>query len=252
MKEFFQNFNSVNEFNYSVHISDQFRFVYFNNPKCACTSIKASLNLTCAAALGRHLEYRGIGDIHDRRQNILLSPADIGYPRFKEILTDRSYFKFCFMREPVDRLVSAFASKLTWKSESLVALNRRLGRAECAPMAFLEFVQVLSSDEQIREMDEHWRLQHKQMCLDFVRFDKIGLFENLESDLEEVLQRVFGAAGRGRIFDVRRHFPGNVSNARTLMEALSKDTRATIKQIYEGDVHMYLRLSEVAKISGDT
>ena len=77
MKEFLQNFNSVGEFNYSVHISDEFRFAHFNNPKCACTTIKASLNMACAAALGRQLEYTNIGDIHDRGRNVLLKPNSI-------------------------------------------------------------------------------------------------------------------------------------------------------------------------------
>src|SRR6516165_9027542 len=93
MKKFFENFNGVSEFNYSVHISDEFRFVYFNNPKCACTTIKASLNLACATALGRDLQYANIAEIHDRSRNLLLTPAEIGYSRFLGILADTSYFK---------------------------------------------------------------------------------------------------------------------------------------------------------------
>jgi Sulfotransferase family len=104
MKEFCANFNNVAEFNYSVHISDEFRFIYFNNPKCACTTIKASLNLACAAALGRHLEYREIRDIHNRNYNLLRTPAELGYSQFREILADTSYFKFCFIREPIQRI----------------------------------------------------------------------------------------------------------------------------------------------------
>jgi hypothetical protein len=237
MKEFFNNFNGVSEFNYSVHISDEFRFVYFNNPKCACTTIKASLNMACAAALGRQLEYTNIGDIHDRSRNLLLTPAAIGYSRFMEILADPSYFKFCFIREPVHRIVSAFASKLSWKSESLMSLNRRLGRPDSFPMVFEDFINVLSSDDNIRDMDEHWRLQRKQVCFDFVRFDKVGLFEDLQSDLEAVLQRLFG---RGqRIFDVRREFSGNTSNSSILMRTLTEAVRAAISRIYQNDVNMY-------------
>jgi hypothetical protein len=238
MRQFLQNFNSASEFNYSVHISDEFRFVYFNNPKCACTTIKASLNMACAAALGRKLEYTNIGDIHDRSRNVLLTPAEIGYSRFVEILADPSYFKFSFIREPIRRIISAFASKLSWKSESLVALNRRLGRSDGAVMVLEEFINVLSSDDNIRDMDEHWRLQRKQVCFDFVCFDKVGLFENLDSDLAEVLCRLFGNGQQ--IFDVRRHFSGNVSNGSMLMPGLTKELRAKIGQIYGDDVNMYV------------
>jgi Sulfotransferase family len=244
MKEFLKNFNSVGEFNYSVHISDEFRFVYFNNPKCACTTIKASLNLACAAALGRQLEYTNIGDIHDRSRNVLLTPAEIGYSRFVEILADASYFKFSFIREPIRRIISAFASKFSWKSESLVALNRRLGRADNLPVVLEEFIKVVSSDDNIRDMDEHWRLQRKQVCFDFVCFDKVGLFENLDSDLAEILCRLFG--NEQQIFDVRRRFSGNVSNSNTLMQCLTEEIRSQIGRIYQPDVDMYAAKSNVS------
>jgi hypothetical protein len=237
MNVFFKNFNSVTEFNYSVHISEEIRFVYFNNPKCACTTIKASLNLACAAAMGRKLEYANIGEIHNRSRNILLTPANVGYEKFKKILTDGSYFKFCFIREPVHRIVSAFASKLSWKSESLAALNRRLGRPDSAALPFDEFIEVLSGDDKIRDMDEHWRLQRKQVCFDFVRFDKVGLFEDFDSELKAVLRRLFGR--REQIFDVRQYFRGNISNSNTLIQTLTGQNRAKICQIYRDDVALY-------------
>lgn len=188
MNAIFSNFNNVGEFNYSIHISPEFRFIYFNNPKCACTTVKASLNLACATALGRHLEYKNIGDIHNRNQNILLTPAQVGYATFREILEDPSYFKFCFIREPIQRIASAFASKLTWGSKSLSTLNRSLHRSDCALVTFDEFISLLLSDARIRDVDEHWRLQRKQVCFDLVRFDKIGLFENIEIDLKMILR----------------------------------------------------------------
>jgi hypothetical protein len=253
MKGFAENFNSADEFNYSVHISEEFRFVYFNNPKCACTTIKASLNLACAGALDRQLEYKDIGDIHNRDGNILVTPAKIGYQRFAKILTDTSYFKFCFIREPVHRVVSAYASKLSWKSESLVGLNRHLGRPDGCPMDFQEFIEILSSDYNIRDTDEHWRLQRKQVCFDLVCFDKVGLFENLDSELTELLGRLFGNGQE--IFDVRRNFLGNVSNSNTLMQTLTKDIRAKIGWIYEEDVNMYTatcNVSNLVRPVGDT
>jgi Sulfotransferase family len=239
MGEFVKNFNNMQEFNYSVHISMEFGFVYFNNPKCGCTTIKASLNLACAAALGRELEYASIADIHDRCHNLLLSPADIGYARFVEILTDESFLKFCFIREPAARMVSAFASKLSWESELLTALNQRLGRADRSSLALPEFVDALSSDIDLRDMDEHWRLQRKQVCFDSVKFDKIGLFETLEVDLRAVIGQLFGTRTERSIFDVRRFFSGNTSNAGTLIKNLTEDTIQKIYKIYREDVDLY-------------
>jgi len=238
MNEFLHNFNNIEEFNYSVHISEEFRFIYFNNPKCACTTIKASLNLACAAALGRKLEYRSIADIHNRDHNLLLRPDQVGYSKFKEVLGDPSYFKFCFLREPVQRIASAFASKLAWQSESLARLNRILHRSDHAPLSFPQFVDILLSNRRVRDIDEHWRLQRKQTCCDLVSFDKIGLFESLAPDLQTVLRRLFGEGAERRIFDVRQNFSGNVSHSGELMRTLTPVVKTMITEIYKDDVNL--------------
>jgi hypothetical protein len=252
MKQFIENFNNASEFNYSVHISDDFQFIYFNNPKCACTTVKASLNLACATALGQKLSFRDIGDIHNRRMNILLTPAQVGCARFRAMLEDASYFKFCFVREPVRRVASAFASKLAWQSESLVALNRRLGHPDDAPLGFADFIKILSTNPQLRDMDEHWRLQRKQVCFDLVRFDMIGLFEHLAADLQAVLSRVFGPGAERPVFDVRQYFAGNISNASTLVQSLTADTIATIRQIYRADEDLYATARDAGERARDS
>lgn len=71
MEELIRNFNDEREFNYSIHISDEFKFIYFNNPKCACTTIKATLNLSAATAAAKTIKYNGMQDIHDRNKNLL-------------------------------------------------------------------------------------------------------------------------------------------------------------------------------------
>jgi hypothetical protein len=249
MEQFFANFNNVQEFNYSVHISNEFHFVYFNNPKCACTTIKASLNLACAAALGRKLAYGSIADIHNRDYNLLLRPDQIGYPRFKEIIADSSYFKFCFLREPVQRIASAFASKLTWQSESLARLNRILRRSDETTLTFPQFIEILLSHKEARDMDEHWRLQRKQICYNSVPYDQVGLFENLEADLASVLGRLFDKDEWQHVFDVRRHFPGNTSHSRMVTQTLTADMRATINRIYNEDVIIYTSQPKAAPVS---
>jgi Sulfotransferase family len=249
VKQLFANFNNVQEFNYSVHVSNEFHFVYFNNPKCACTTIKASLNLACAAALGRKLEYGSIADIHNRNHNLLLRPDQIGYTKFKDIIDDSSYFKFCFLREPVQRIASAFASKLTWQSESLARLNRSLRRSDDATLTFPEFIELLLSHKDVRDMDEHWRLQRKQICYDCVPFDRVGLFENLDADLAAVLGQIFDGDEERPIFDVRHHFPGNTSHSRIVTQTLTADMKATINRIYNDDVIMYSSQPKAATVS---
>jgi hypothetical protein len=112
-----------------------------------------------------------------------------------------------------------------------------LGRPDSAALPFCEFIEVLASDDNIRDMDEHWRLQAKQVCFDLVKFDKIGLFEEFDSDLKAVLQRLFG--GGQQIFDARQHFQGNISNGNLLIQTLTEHNTAKITEIYKDDLALY-------------
>jgi len=252
MEKLIRNFNNEAEFNYSIHISEEFRFIYFNNPKCACTTVKATLNQSCAKALGKSLHYSGMQDIHNRQMNVLLNPAQIGYQSFKDKLFDRRYFKFCFIREPVRRVASAFQDKLTWDSQFRVALNRSLVRPEHAEISFEQFANGLASDPKIRDMDEHWRLQCKQICFDFVEFDKVGLFENLEADLVAILRQIFGAEADSEIFDARTHFRENVSKGDRVRSSMPADVRALIECVYRDDVELYSTLEKTWSGAADS
>jgi len=252
MEKLIRNFNDETEFNYSIHISEEFRFIYFNNPKCACTTVKATLNQSCAKVLSKSLHYDGMQDIHNRQKNVLLSPAQIGYKNFEDKLSDCNYFKFCFIREPIRRVASAFQDKLTWNSQFRVALNRSLVRPEQAEISFEQFASGVASDTKIRDMDEHWRLQCKQVCFDFVKFDKVGLFENLEADLVAILRQIFSAEADSEIFDARTHFRENVSKGDRVRSSMPADVRALIEYVYRDDVELHATLEKTCSGASDS
>ncbi len=76
------------EMNYNIHISEDFGFIFFNNPKAGCSTTKATLNLACAARLGVKLEYRQMHDIHAREHNLLKTPKQIGAKRSRKMVAD--------------------------------------------------------------------------------------------------------------------------------------------------------------------
>ena len=236
--EFIQNFNGERQFNYSIHVSDDFGFIYFNNPKCGCSTTKATLNLACAAVAGRELVYTSKADIHQRSKNILRRPADVGYDRFVEMLDDKAILKFAFMRDPVDRLASAFENKLTWNSVHKRALNLALGRPAEQPVAFADFVSMIADNHTLRDIDEHWRLQKKQICYDLVPGQKLFTFENLEVELENLLHQLFKRDDLP-VFDIRKHFVGNVSASRRRLAEIKPSESQMILSTYAQDVHLY-------------
>ena len=207
-----KNFNSLDEMDYAIHISEEFRFIYFSNPKCGCTTVKATLNLACAKTGGLQLHYSSLADIHDRSRNLLKRPMDVGYERFVELLGDESISKFSVIREPISRLASAFENKLTGDSDARQAFNLRRGWPSDASVDFLEFIRAIAGSTELRDCDEHWRLQRKQICFEQVPMMELFRFKQLNVSLDTFIKEKF-SRNDVEVFDAREHFQENKSTS---------------------------------------
>jgi hypothetical protein len=237
-----RNFNGIGELDYSIHIDPDLRFIYFNNPKCACTTIKASLNMSYAASIGKKLSYGSIGEIHDRAKNFMRTPREVGIETFERMLADERVVKFCFVREPLARLCSAYENKVRWPSPPLHSLANATGHDKEWRPTFDEFVAQVAGSPAARDCDEHWRLQTRQVCSDFVRYSFIGTFDWIERDLTRVLTGLFG--GAASVFDVRRYFHGNASGGGQRLSDVSAEMVRAIATAYAQDVQLYRRACE--------
>ena len=232
-----KNFNNPNDFNYSIHIDPEFRFIYFNNPKVACSTTKASLNLSYAKSVGKTIEWPTSADIHRRPKNLLLLYSQIGRQKFEEILNSPDVFKFCFLREPLSRLASAYANKVTWVSDNFKALAKRAGKADDWRPSFDEFALTVCGDSELRDCDEHWRLQARQVCLDEVEYHFVGDFGHFGESLAAILGHFFGNSAT--LFDVRQHFRGNTTDSAALVRRVGPEIRAIVEGAYQRDVDAY-------------
>ncbi len=237
---FARNFtNGLSELNYTVHISEEFNFVFFNNPKCGCSTTKATLNLECARRLGRPLSYASTTELHSRTHNVLKTPIQIGWWRFSRMLVDPAVTRFCVLREPVSRVVSAFVNKFGWDSPQRRRFNTRLGVApETAWDDVNAFAKAVAADSGLRDLDEHWRPQFKQVCGALVDFTMMGFQEELDGFLQALAKRVFGMETID-VFDAREAFPRNRSDSRAAHEALTPASRHLLLKAYADDVVFY-------------
>lgn len=229
------------EMSYNIHISEEFRFIFFNNPKAGCSTTKATLNLACAARLGIDLKYNVMHDVHDRRRNVLKSPKQLGAERFERMAADPDVFRFCVIREPISRVASAHASKFRGNSPQQRRFNELLGR----PVDYRwpdinEFVAALASDNAIRDSDPHWRLQYDQVCAEDVDLTFVGFQEELEVSLRKIGQIVFGDPDI-EIFDVRSHFPLNQTHSAARVQLLTPESLALLRTAYAADFEFYRR-----------
>jgi chondroitin 4-sulfotransferase 11 len=178
-------------------ISDEHRFVYLAIPKVASTSMLNSL-----------LPFFDLGldseSLENLKNGIPLRRAHVKYSRsryqinkaaFLSRMADRQYdryFKFTFVRNPWDRLLSCYMSKVV-RSGTGMPMGKYGNVTLRRDMSFQEFAEAvcLIPDE---EANPHFRSQHIFVCDEGadknVLADFVGRFENLEEDFEIVTKRI--------------------------------------------------------------
>lgn len=226
-----------NQFNRQVHISKDHGFIYFNNPKVACSTLKATLNTAVAERAGETLTYRSMADIHARNFNPLLRPKTLGYRRFATMLAAPDVVRFAFVRDPVSRFCSAYLNKLRGVDRSVIRtwLWTHLGLAAEKDLPIAEFARLAREDEVIRDFNPHWRLQRKHICFDHVDWTMIGNIRSLSTDIETLGERIFG--GALAVQDTRTLF-GQSTNSASLASELTPATKADIEAAYAADYEM--------------
>jgi hypothetical protein len=155
-----------------------------------------------------------------KQYQIVFNPSDL-----------QNYFKFTFVRNPWDRLVSAFfflqkggmtEDNRTWAAENLSAytgfedfVRRGVNRAEI--LSYLHF----------RPQCDFVCLQGTQPCMDF-----IGRYETLETDFAFICQKL---NVQKQLSEANR----NPSRAKDYREYYTQETRQIVSQVYANDIRAF-------------
>jgi Sulfotransferase family len=153
--------------------------IYLNNPKAGCTTVKTGLWL----ALQGKAPPPGSPQVH-KTDNTPLSKS----------LTDadaaRRAFVFTFVRNPLQRLVSAYLDKVVARRDSIwTEFATRHGADPVQAPGFDGFVEVLSGVAPELQ-NPHWRAQHLNILYPFVRPNLVADLGALRRELPAVLGRV--------------------------------------------------------------
>ena len=181
-------------------INQDHHFIYCPIPKVACSSFKKFMV--------------SLSDL-ENKETILSLPQSLFHSYISHTLTLSSnqsckdaigmlkgsqYFKFAFVRNPWERLTSAylnkFVSPIRHKQsnlplakeviENIYRLNDLTVNYE-ESITFKQFVEYISvTDDQ--DLDGHWQPQY--LFLGDTQFDFIGRFENLEKDFAYLQQKL--------------------------------------------------------------
>jgi hypothetical protein len=160
-------------------------------PKNACSRIKLTLHL-----LEGHTPSEHIGNVHDKGLRL----AAFDTTTIIEMLMSPDWFKFCFVRNPYNRLLSAYKTQVgnTW-NEQYKWLKDDIKKALGYPpdrngserlVAFRDFVHYLRDAKDKLRHDGHFNIQTRILMPHVIPYDFVGRFETLQRDLEHVLKRV--------------------------------------------------------------
>jgi len=209
--EFSQNITDSAEMWYEMYFDDQMDYVYCLVGKVACTNWKRTLMMLTGKIAGfqrpEDLPFELVFDTKiynpdnyvDRLEKL---PPEYRDWRFK----DSRYFTFLFVREPLERLVSAYRDKLFQDPVCHVDVKivRQYRPHDYDPsiaryhVTFAEFVRyVLDQHAAGMELDRHWMPQSQLCRVCQYRWDFIGHYETLREDADYVVGKL-----KSRIMDV--------------------------------------------------
>jgi len=188
--------------------SERHGFLYMPIEKVACSSIKHWIIKIVAG--------EETPEVHDyARENLELQTLPVH--ESERLLRDPSLFRFAFVRNPWDRLVSAFTNKfipnkspaqrflsemtwrrhwrsvLSWVTAGLVAAPDEVNPPWISTQPIAEqftFRQFVGELEQLspETFDQHWRPQY--LSLGDQKLDFLGKFESLSEDFAQICRRL--------------------------------------------------------------
>ncbi|XP_055491781.1 carbohydrate sulfotransferase 14 [Leucoraja erinacea] len=172
-----------------ILVNDDYKFLYCYVPKVACSNWKRVIKVLGGALDNVHVQ------IKMDHKNDLVFLGDLKNSEIKYRL--KHYYKFMFVRDPMERLLSAYRNKFgemveyqrRYGMEIVRRYRKNIGQSKGDDVSFSEFLQYLV-DEDVETMNEHWMPVYNlcQPCA--VMYDYIGSYERLHSDARYVLQTV--------------------------------------------------------------
>ncbi|MEO0915055.1 MAG: sulfotransferase family 2 domain-containing protein, partial [Pseudomonadota bacterium] len=192
-----QHFGGEEAFNWPIHIWQHPSFIYVSTPKNACSTTKASLNMRVARDVDPGFRIDEMKGVHKRDKMLLRTPNEVGDEEMDRLLTSPDVVRFCFVRDPLQRLISAYHSKLSYKhkrqSPHRQALFAHLGLSLEENLEIEDVAEIFAEDAAARYLDEHWRPQNEVIAYGIMPFSAIGRFEIWSEDFAEITTQIFGA-----------------------------------------------------------
>ncbi|XP_042577695.1 carbohydrate sulfotransferase 11-like isoform X2 [Cyprinus carpio] len=230
-------------------VDEEHELIYCYVPKVACTNWKRVMMV-----LSSRGKYSDPMEIPSNEAHVPSNLKTLNQYSISDINHRlKSYVKFLFVREPFERLVSAYRNKFTLRYNTsfhkrygtkIVRRYRKNATTEAlqsgADVKFQEFAEYLVDPGTQREapLNEHWQTVYSLCHPCHIHYDLVGKYETLEEDANYVLK----LAGVGNSL----RFPTYAKSTRTtdqmaamFFNNISSQQQSQLYQLYKLDFLMF-------------
>ena len=178
----------ADQFLYGLNISPRYRYVYVDNPKTGCSSLKSALVELETRDRQSEVDCYDDAVFADPFVSPLSSLLDFGPDATLSHLIANGYRFITMVRNPYTRLVSAYRDKMLGDSKEkakIIESMRSSDRTLEQSVSFRDFVNVIISQNDA-DMDPHWRVQARQILFDIIPYAFIGRFETYQQSVTSI------------------------------------------------------------------
>lgn len=180
----------TDQLDYSIHISPGYRYVYMDNPKTGCSSLKSALIELETRDSQYELDVYNWRNLHNRGVSPLLQLGDTRSPAPLSGLVRKGFRFITFVRNPYSRLLSGYRDKMHKHTRMKAEVLRLLGFPESdldRPISFEDFVKAVVGQTDW-QMNPHWRPQTAQVLYGILDYHFIGRFEHYDRDFAALFE----------------------------------------------------------------
>ena len=228
----------------NLHISLQNKWIYVQNAKVACSTIKYNLiQLELEQSGLINAKYKDIIPklLHEPMYGPMLHPFQIPMKSFNNIFKDDNFFKFTFVRNPFSRILSTYLDKIVRNGTPKIHIVRSLNNSNNVDtqsyVSFKEFIELLHKDKAILYRDRHWRPQSNNLMFPIMKYDFIGRFEDFDSDFQKVKKNI--QQGDFVEKSIYNYSPHKTSATDKIKDYYCNDCIKLVLEIYKDDFDLF-------------